>query len=125
MRVPRPRWQGRPRGLAFTDCIEGDAMISKSAQLMSVAAFVLAASPAISHDIWLTVDKDADGLNAQINNGDTDRREIPDRERVVTLDLVTGSHDLDLRKPLTPGQRFGQPVLETKPFTASAGSLLS
>lgn len=100
-------------------------MISKSTQIMSVAAFVLAASPALAHDVWLTVDKSAGGLNAQINNGDTDRRELPDRLRVVTLDLVTGSQDSDLRKPLAIGQRFGQPVLETKAFTASGAALLS
>lgn len=100
-------------------------MISKSAQLMAVASFVLAGSPAIAHDIWLTVDKKSGQLNAQINNGDTDRREMPDRNRVVTLNLVSGTQDVALRKPLTMGQRYGQPVLETKSFTASAGALLS
>jgi uncharacterized GH25 family protein len=100
-------------------------MIPRSAQLISVAAFVLTASSAIAHDVWLTVDRNAGGLNAQINNGDTDRRELPDRNRVVALDLVTGAQDVDLRKPLTMGQRYGQPVLETTSFTASGGALLS
>lgn len=100
-------------------------MNSKSAQLMSVAALALAASPAIAHDVWLTVDQHAGQMNAQINNGDTDRREIPDRNRVVTLDLMTGARDVDLRKPLVIGQRYGQPVLETGPFIASQGGLLS
>src|SRR5207302_1662880 len=111
---------------------KGSRMILRSAWtvratllLASGSIGTLAAASAGAHDVWLTADKSGDQLSAQINNGDADKRDIPDRNRVVTLDLIDSGGTLDLRRPLKPGQRLGQPVLETKPFPISAGSVLA
>ena len=96
-----------------------------AAKLILAAVSILAASGALAHDVWLTVDRDGSELRAQVNNGDTEQREMPERDRVVTLDLLTATQTVDLRKPLASGQRYGAPVLETKRFPTRAGLILS
>lgn len=87
------------------------------------AAFIPVAASA--HDIWVTTDKKADQRVAQINFGDIDKREQAELKKIVSLDLVTPSGVTDLRKPLTPGERLGQPVLATKEFAAPAGAIIT
>src|SRR5437879_13594617 len=101
---------------------KGSRMILRSAWTVRATLLLacgaigtLAAASAGAHDVWLTADKSGDQLSAQINNGDTDKRDIPDRNRVVTLDLIDSGGTLDLRGPLAPGQRPGQPGRATHP----------
>lgn len=96
-----------------------------AAKLILAAASILVPSGALAHDVWLTVGRYGTELRAQVNNGDTEEREMPDRDRVVTLDLVTATQRVDLRKPLASSQRHGAPVLETKRFPARSGLMLS
>lgn len=93
--------------------------------MVSGAIAILTASSAAAHDIWLTVDKKGEQFSAQLHNGDTDKRDMSDRNRIVTLELVTPAGTVDLRRPLTPGQVSGQPMLETKPFSVPEQSLLA
>jgi uncharacterized GH25 family protein len=101
------------------------ATLRMTSSLALATIGVLAGVSAMAHDVWLTVDKKGGQLTAQINNGDTDKRDIPDRNRVVSLDLVGPSGLDELRRPLTPGTRFGQPVLETKPFASAENGVIA
>ena len=107
-------------------------MISKPAEIvhatisiMLIALSIPVPSEAVAHDIRITVAKHGGQLSAQVNIGDTEDRQMPDQNRVVTLDLVTAARTVDLRKPLTSIQRQHKPVLESRRFSAPAGSLLS
>jgi uncharacterized GH25 family protein len=92
----------------------------------SCALLCLATAPAAwAHDIWITADKAGGQLKAQVNFGDTDARQAPDRSRIVALDLSGGSGMQDLRLSLTPAQLLDHPVLETKPFAAASGSVIA
>ena len=82
-------------------------------------------SAAFAHDIWLTADGTPEREEAQVNFGDTDNRQMPDTERIVSLQIVSTGGETDLRTGLSAAKRMGQPVLVTRPFHAPAGSVLA
>src|SRR5262245_28466262 len=91
-----------------------------------LALLGLALAPAAqAHDIWLTAGKAGSQVKAQVNFGDTDARQTPDKSRIVSLELVGASGVQDLRGTLAPTQLSGHPILETQPVSGSAGALLA
>lgn len=86
---------------------------------------MLGCCTAFAHDLWLTSDGTGDHVRAQINFGDTDDRQMPDMDKVVSFDLVSAGGRKDLRKALKEIQRLGKPVLETQDFSSAAGGVLS
>ena len=95
------------------------------AYLTGFGALLLVRS-ACPHNIWITVDKKPEGqLVAQLNYGDPDKRDPVDIGKVVTLELIAPSGHISMRRPLEVATRLGQPVLQTKQFSALPGSLLS
>lgn len=91
--------------------------------LLSTAALIPCVS--LAHDVWVTTDKRPAGAVAVINYGDTDKRELVDRSRIVDFDLITTAGATDLRKTLSPATAHSFPVLETGVLPASTGGIIS
>ena len=102
----------RGRSVALAGCVGLVALLSR---------------PAHAHDIWATVDRAPDGTQmiADIGFGDRDDRAMPDPVRIVELDVIGPSGTTDLRRPLKATARQGQPVLETRAFPISPGSIIA
>ncbi|MBS0419902.1 MAG: DUF4198 domain-containing protein [Proteobacteria bacterium] len=100
-------------------------MIIRLATKVTMALLLLGSCEVFAHDLWLTSDGAGGRLKAQINFGDTDDRQMPDIDKVVSFDLVSAGGRQDLRKDLKETQRLGKPVLETQSFPSTAGGVLS
>lgn len=93
-------------------------------QVLALVA-TLAPLAASAHDVWFSTHQRANGVIAVVNYGDTDKRELIERGKIVTLDLISPSGSADLRKGLTPATANGVPVLETGVLPSSSGAIIA
>lgn len=82
------------------------------------------AGPALAHDIWVVTRQQGAQTVAVIRYADPGKLELADRGKVVNLEVISAAGKISLKRPLTPAKK-GPPGLESKPFTAPAGSILS
>lgn len=104
-----------------------NSCLGRSARAAAVCGLLLwtAGSAAFAHDIWLTAGGTNERELAQVNFGDTDNRQMPDEERIISLRIISPGGETDLRTGLSAAKRLDQPVLVTRPFHAPAGSVLA
>lgn len=96
---------------------------------MLAAALALAAAcapaAALAHDVWVIPQKRDGATVAQVLFGDPSHLELADFHKLVSLELITPTGKVNLKRPLSQTLPGRNPALETKAFTPPAGSILA
>ena len=92
----------------------------------ALAAAVLAAPlPASAHDVWITTMGQGGQTRAVVNFGHPDDRSLPYLEKLVTLDVVSGTGKMSLRGvKFAEGHAGKAAVLITPPFAMPSSAKL-
>lgn len=98
------------------------------ALMITLAAATALAVPAaaLAHDIWVVPQKRDGATVGVVRYADPQHLELPDFHKIVVLEVVSpGGAKINLKRPLSATLPGRPPALETKPFTAPAGSILA
>lgn len=93
-------------------------------RLAAAVAALAVGGPAFAHDVWVVTRQQGAETVAMIRYADPGKLELADRGKIVNLEVISAAGRINLKRPLT-ATTSGPPALESKPFIAPAGSILS
>lgn len=92
--------------------------------LIAIAPVLGAPVAALSHEIWVVPVAQDGKVVAQVRYADPGRQELAERGKVVSLDVISASGKVNIRRPLKPA-KAGGPALDSVPFEAPKAAVLA